>query len=301
MHDIDEIIGAKLEGAGLGGMIGREASALREEEWQAIDDEAVTVLRDVLTARPAFARVVDTRYTGAGWLEVKGYKRAERAAAKTDESGDPEAADLPTLTSFLTRTMVHHAETRLPWRHLEASRHGRENLDVSGIAEAAAVVGQREDDAWYNGQDPLADGVLKATGKTTAVGSDWSGSTANPFNDLNAIAAAADAAGHVGPRVLVVHPTNMKELRTPHTGKGGSSLTEAKESDLIQDVVVTNKATLGTCSVIHMNPAYLRWFLMVDTMTEQLASPGRDVLLSTLTIQAQQIRQAATIHERTGI
>lgn len=301
-----------LDRAGLGNIIGRDASSLRTEEWQAVDDEVIETIRPTLLARDALAPLIDRSLTGAGWTEIKTRTRGERSPARRDLDGEPEEADLAERGEVINRTAVIHAESLLKWRMLEASRHGRQPLNVDAQADAAAVVGQSEEElAWAGDADLEIDGVLRPTGYSTAAGASWSAGAGagqvNVFETLNAMSSYLDGNNtpgvrYVGPRLLVLNPAQARYANSRYQDGGGRTpLQEARDSGFFERVVVTPYQTAGRATLIPLNRAYLKWYLMEDVTTDELPTRGRNVLLSTYSIETLVAKTGAAVVERTGL
>ncbi|MFO1532787.1 MAG: encapsulin [Thermoplasmatota archaeon] len=301
-----------LDKNGLGELIGRDASNLRQEEWQAIDDEVIEVARPLLQAREILRPIIDTRFKGAGWTEIKSRKATDRGAAVTDMSGDPENADLRTISDVLIKAPVHHAESFIGWRNLEASRHSREPLDVSAQGDAGAVVGQREEAFVALGDSALGiDGLCNPTDRSTTAGASWSaGSGAgvkNAFADINAMSAYLDGDNtekvtYAGRKILVVNPVEGKRLKARfEDGAGGSPLKDVMDAKLIDALWVNPQQTAGKACMFPLNKAYARWFHLQDVTTDELPARGRNTLLSTYAINTVQIRMGKAFVERTGL
>lgn len=302
-----------LDKNGLGDLIGRDASSLRQEEWQAIDDEVVETLRPSLVARLKLKPLLDNRFKGAGWTQIKGYKASDRSLGKVDLDGEPEDVDLRTLSEFLTKAPVLHAESKLAWRQLEASRNGREPLDVTAAADAAAIGGQLEENLLWRGDSDLGiDGFANATGKSTTTGGNWSTTPADAITDIKAMWAyltgkntlGTDSKGvtFAGPKLLVMNPQEAEFLGAPRSSTSDTTVLEfCRKNGYFDDYVVTPFQPAGTVAMRPVNRAYVRWFLMEDWQTDELATTGRNKVLSTYSIQTLQNRQGASCVERTAV
>lgn len=301
-----------LDRAGLGNVIGRDASSLRTDEWQAVDDEVVDTIQPQLQARQVLAPLIDRRFTGAGWLEVKTQSRGERSPARRDIDGEPEEADLAEVSELTTKSAVIHAESFIKWRHLEASRHGRVPLDVSAQADAGLVVAQSEEElAWVGDSDLGIDGVLRPTGYSTAAGSSWSAGAGagqeNVYADVNAMNSYlegnnATGVRYTGPKLLVLNPAQALRANTKYASPGsGTPLTDLRNAGLVDQIVVTPHQTAGRATLLPLNRAYLKWYIMQDVTTDELPTRGRNVLLSTYGIETLVARVGASVVERTGL
>ena len=285
--------------------IGRDASSsLRQEEWEAIDTETVEQVRRVLTARNLLnaGGAIDTSLKGAGWTQVKRYKRGTRRPAKTDMSGEPASPDHTTLTESTLPIPIHHAEWGMFWRNLEASRNGREPLDVTEPREAGLEVATQEDTFFYLGDSDLSiDGILNATNRQTVTAGAWS-TDANAAYDnvLEAVDEKLKVQNIVGRPKLVIHPTNMKQLRRRFgSGDSNTPLKQILDAGLlrIEDIFVTTVRAAGKPVLVVPERPYMKAWLPVDVTSEGLPSQGKNPQGTTWSASTLDIRNANAIVE----
>lgn len=299
MQDWSDILRA--EGVNI---VGRDQSLLRDEEWQALDDDTVRVVRPLLRARQAFAPIIDTTLTGPGWTEVKFYEQSDRAAAVIDMKGEPGEYDLPTLQDRNVRVPVIHAEWEVQWRILEASRNGMAPLDVEGAQQAATQVAHSEDIFALQGNAALGiEGLLGPTGATAIASQDWSADPDNAYEDILLALTTAENAGFATEYKIVVNPTNKAEAMALRAGADGTSWSKVVDAGLMSDddLVSSVRQTLGTATFVPMNSAYAKWGITSDIRNDPLPAVGRNPRGSTWTTQFLQHKVPAAYLTLTGI
>lgn len=294
-----------------GAAVGRESSPLTEEQWQAVDDETIEVLRSALFFRDVFSPVIDTSIMGAGKKEIKTYKRNGRAAAYISMSGEPRPVDHPTRDAELILAPVLGADSYIPWRQGES---GSEPESSSILRDAAAdnadVLAQKEDDFIANGDSTLGiDGFLAPTGRTTSSGNDWSAAVGNVETDiLDMLEDLED--NDVSPEnqasiAVFVSPTDGRELRN-RFGSGSDTTVEQHLLDTtpVDRFVRTKRQSTGTTAMVAVDRRHMRWHILQDVQTEMYRDGNSERspwALGTWSIHALKIRHAEAFVERTGI
>lgn len=289
MHDWNELLGA------LGGKIGaevlgRESSPLRQEEWEKIDEKTVETVRRQVKARNLLAKygILDVSGVGAGVTQKKRYERGTRQPAVTDMSGEPQRGDVTTLTEVLTPIPLHHAEGLIDWRNLDASRRGRDPLDMTETIAAATEVSLQEDTFFYLGDADLAiDGMLNPTNRQTLAGGDWSGNPGTVYDkviEADSLLNDDNGAQYTGPRVLFVSATENRYLKQRYNDGGNATpYKDLLESEVVDEIVVvpSDVRAAGTAALVAMNPAYFGAEITVDMRTDPLPMQGRNTWFTT--------------------
>lgn len=306
MHNWHSILGRELGAS----VVGRDASLLRDEEWQRIDDEVVDVIRRQIVARPLLARMgaFDTETLQSVETEVKYYERNGRVAARTDMTGQPENIDAGTYTPKFGLVPIHHAESLLPWRALEISRlPGGQPIDLSDQADAAAETGLQEDNVFLTGDSDLGiDGLLGPTGGQSFAGTSWSAASGagavNAYNDVNTALNKVESENIFGEGVLFLNPNQAKDLRGL-TSNDRTGLSLVFDSDLVdQDNVLSSTAvTVGEAHFVVVNRRYVKGYLGTDFVTEEYTVPGKDVGLTTWAASTIVFRRPKASVKITGI
>jgi uncharacterized linocin/CFP29 family protein len=287
--------------------IGRDASALRQEEWQAIDEETIEVVRVTPSALDFFSPLIDRRFQGAGWTEIKTYKAGTRKAAVVDMSGDPIQGDYRQKTSTLTPVPIVHAESLFKWRMVEQARTGRIPFETEEVAEAGVEVLTKNDSVIYAGDADLGlDPLLAPTGRTTSAGTSWA-TPLNAYNDISAMSQALDdliGSGGV-PRVLFVNSAQALRLRAKNTGgEGGTPLKDLIDVGVLSGVDavrVTPFQTAGKALLMPMSKAYAKIYVTVSLRNEEIVNPGRDKVVSTWNALTTKVRVPEVFIEKTGL
>lgn len=300
MHNWHDIVGQEIGES----VVGRDASALREAEWKAIDDQVIDVVRRTLFARQLLAEngCFDTDTIGGLEPTLETWARTDRAGSKRDMTGQPEDADRGDLSSSIDKVPIEHAESRIPWRELEVARQTGRLPEVRDTVGAGAKVALGEDDLYLNGDSDLGiDGILAPTNGQSFAGSDW-GTSGNAFSDVNTALEKLELKDIEDPqRYLLVHPSDGKQLRDL-TSNDNAEKDLILESDLVRDVISTNAiGSAGTAHVGVLQPQYVTAYLGVDVRTDEYTVQGRDVGLTTWLAATIRVHEPNAFVKITGV
>ena len=204
---------------------------LTSEEILYIDTRIVETVRPLLVGRRLFPVFT---LPHAGFLTVRGYKRADMSAATISLHGASGSKDRTEKEHFDITVPVIEKEFDVLWRELEASRESGMPIDLQDGENAARQVAEDEDLLLITGEHTGfralgVEGLATATGRNTSAGGDWS---ANAFTYVNNAIAELEADGHYGPYGLVVKPSWWRQIAGAYVTNTAVTIGE-KVSELV--------------------------------------------------------------------
>jgi len=232
----------------------RTLDLLRKDEWKAIDDAVVEVARRQLGAVDDLRSAGLTRDLGGLGVLLDEYEKvSDVEAAEQSMSGVTSGSrDLATFELGSVPVPITFRDFQINLRHLEASRRGRSQIDVTNADLCARRVNEKLEDMLFNGSTIAISGNTLAgyttvssriTGSLTGSGWDDSGSR-DIIADTIAMISAAEAQNFFGPFMVYVPVAYNAELRADHKANSDKTyLDRILEIDAIQGVRGTASLT----------------------------------------------------------
>jgi len=189
------------------GYLNREAAPFEPALWEALDTEAVTAARDLLTARRFLT--VDGPY-GIGLTSIE--------VGVDDFCRQPNPNEAGAVLGRAISVPMLRKGFALSIRRVQSHITMGQPLSLIPVGDAAEAVARREEEFVYYGQQEFGvPGLLTAQGRHELVHGNWTqvdqalGDVLNAVNEL-------DASGFHGPYAIALSPALYNELFRRYEG-----------------------------------------------------------------------------------